>query len=147
MTTISATSIFTIGTLQHCDCSDKEQLETFFKTLASAVALARDGKAADIVHKSDRDYVNKVMEKKLTLFKEGAQMSITLTKKRYTGQLRGWIVGPHLLFNEDGTHVDEYDNRAVFGASGNSTQLLELAEKCLTQKMRRFEDDKFVIWI
>jgi hypothetical protein len=147
-TTVSAASgIFTIDPLR--SGSSTEQTETFFKALADAVALAREGKAADSVRKPDGGYPNKeVMEKKLNLFKKGALMSITLTKCRHTEQqLRGWIVGPNLLFWENGVHVDEYDNRAVFDATGDPAELLELAEKHLTQEMRRFEDDKFVIWI
>lgn len=142
----TAASIFTIGKL---GSTDTETNEAYLKALADAIALARKGEATDIVHKSDKDYANKVMEKKLNLFKEGALMSITLTKspKGSQHQLRGWIVGPNLLFWEDGSHVDEYDNRAIFEVSGDFAQLKELAEKHLTQKMRRFEDDKYVIWI
>lgn len=120
--------------------------DNFFIALVNAIELARKGGAADIVHKSvDYEHLNRSMEKKLRLFKEGALMSITLTKK--TGQLRGWIGGPRLYFWNDGTHVDEYGANGIFEVTGNFDRLEALAKKHLTREMRRFEDDKFVIWV
>ncbi len=120
--------------------------ENFFIALASAIELARKGEVYDIVHKSDQEkYINQTMTRKLSLFREGALMSVTLTKK--TGQLRGWIVGPRLSFWKDGTHVDGYGSNGIFEVHGDIARLKELTEKHLTQGMRRFEDDMFIVWI
>jgi hypothetical protein len=115
-----------------------------FIALARAIELARKGEAAGIVHKSDYQHINDDMTRKLSLLKDGALMAITLTKG---GQLRGWVGGPHLYFWEDGRHVDGYGSNAIFDITGDFAQVMELAEKYLTGKMRRFEDDKYVVWI
>lgn len=139
MTDITAASMFTIGKLQ--EYSSVEQVDAFFKALADSIKLAREGKADNLVHNNDWP-----TPEKLNLFKEGALMAITLTK-RQSGQLRGWIAGPNLLFSKDGSHVDGYGNRGIFDAGGLHDHLLEIAEKHLTRNMRRFEDDKFILWI
>ncbi len=139
MTEITAASMFKIEKLQQY--SSVEQVDAFFKALADSIKLAREGKADDLVHNNDWP-----TPEKLSLFKGGALMAITLTR-RGSGQLRGWIAGPNLLFWKDGSHVDEYGNRGIFDAEGLHDHLLEIAEKHLTHNMRRFEDNQFIVWI
>lgn len=143
----ASSNIFACGHITHC--IDVEQTEGFFKALANSILLAREGKASDLVHKSKIDYVQEGIEGKLQLFHNGALMAITLTKQSNNCQLRGWISGSNLLFLfwNGGLHVDGYSNSGVFEATGNYDQLIELVDKYLAQKMRQFEDDKFVIWI
>lgn len=113
--------------------------QNFFRSLARAIELARNG---EVYYRSNISSSN---EKKVALLVNGGLLIITLTKK--TGQLRGWIDGCRIQFNEDGTHVDGYDAKGIFDVVGDYAQVKELAETYLTGKMRRFEDDKYVVWV
>ncbi len=139
----SGASMFTTTPRLQCDA------DVFLSALADAIARARKGEAENIVHRGEHGYETQMMDEKLKLFRDGALMAITLTKTKgpLNQQLRGWIGGPSLLFLKEGSHVDGYGSRGVFEASGDLAFLLEMTEKHLAKRMRRFEDELYVVWI
>jgi hypothetical protein len=128
--------------------------EDLFQALAQAIKSAEGSELVEVpIYKeswTQEEFHKRTLAVKFNLLALKGNFTITLTKKGRgvnpnIVQLRGWVRNPS--FWEQGGHVDEYDNGAIFEAWGPFEIMKSLTHKFLAQGRRCFEDEHYVVWL